>query len=125
MLSGIECPGCNFACIMHDTTQRLRKEKLTDDLRVAIKQNDLLYLADPNLILLNLNFTVFTTSTDSPNITDTVYVDKYGVTPINNHSVKASKRFFRIGTTEVCIYQQKKYDKLYLMYNIYIIYYIH
>lgn len=93
---------CIYSCSDGDGTQSLRKKNLMDDLLVAIRHNDLLYLVDNDHIWLNLNFTIFTTTDDSPNITDTVFVDKYGVTPINNHSVKASKRFFRIGTTEVC-----------------------
>lgn len=97
-----DCPSsCMFSCSVSDSTQSIRKKKLMDDLRVAIRHNDLLYLVDSDHIWLNLNFTIFTTTDDSPNTTNTVFVDKHGVTPINNHSVKASKRFFRIGTTEV------------------------
>lgn len=67
----------------------------------AIEKEPLIYLDNVQKVRQNISFSVYTNSESNPSVTEyAAIVDINGARPVDNHSIKAAKRFLRIGITD-------------------------
>lgn len=110
VLEANDFPIQKFVCSDDPYVRTQRAEKLLNDLSMMIAENDLIYVDGDLKIWQNLKFDVRTSVKNSTTIETTATVDKNGVKPANNHQLKETKRFFRIGVTEAIPYTTYKRD---------------
>lgn len=78
-------------------------EALIGKVNEKIAKNKLFYIEQDFKVRWNLNFSVNTFKPDVFGLAKTAYIDKDGIKPINNYTIEATKKFYRIGTVEVDI----------------------